>query len=86
MRSLPFGDFPSCLRRGWGELPIAPRGLRFILGGVILGGEGLTPTKAAAPAPAPESDKLCFKARFPDATGVLVGQSSGMMNAKSSRS
>jgi hypothetical protein len=42
----------------------------------------LTQVKAASAG----NGRCFFKSRFPDATGVLVGQSDGMMNAKSSSS
>jgi hypothetical protein len=42
----------------------------------------LTPAEAAAPEPA----EHFLEARFLDATGVLVGQSGGMKNTKSSKS
>ena len=44
--------------------------------------KGSTPTEAAAPEPT----EHFLEARFIDATGVLVGQSGGMKNTKSSKS
>jgi hypothetical protein len=83
MRSLPFTFFLSCgcglgLALDRGELSIDPRGIRFLLGEDILGGE------AKSVPPPPEPSKPFFNVLFIAATGVLVRQSSGMRYAKSS--
>ena len=72
MRSLPFTFFLSCGRG------LVLRGIRFLLGEYILGGE------AKSVPPPPEPSKPLFKVLFLAATGVLVRQSSGMRYAKSS--
>jgi hypothetical protein len=93
MRSLPFtfSDLlPSCgdglgLTHGREELSIIRRGIRFLLGEDILGGEK---SMSVPPEPEPEPGGPFSKVivLLLAAAGVLVVQSSGIRNANSSMS